>query len=314
MKNSILMMCATLAVVALTACSGADSGTIKMATGGTTGTYYSYSGVVAQTVSEQLDKISINVHSSGASKANIFEIVDGEADMAIVQNDVAYYAYNGVDLFADEGEVKDFSVLGGAYAEVCQVVSGKDITSIEDLRGKKVSIGDAGSGVEFNAHQILEAYGITQSDIQVSNLSFAESAAALKDGNIDAFFCVAGAPTTAIVELATTNEINVLDVEADKAEILREKYPFYTDYIIPAGTYKGVDKDVKSVAVKATFVVSNKLSADTVYDITKAIYENKDIIAHDKASELDAAYAIDGISIPFHSGAEKYFREVGVLK
>lgn len=287
---------------------------LKMATGGTTGTYYSYSGAMAQAVSAQLDNVDITVHSSGASKANIFEVVDGEADLGIVQNDVAYYAFKGIDLFEQEGSVDDFSVLGGAYAEVCQIVASTNVSSIADLKGKVVSVGDAGSGCEFNAHQILEAYGMTFDDIKVQNLSFSDSAEALKDGKIDAFFCVAGAPTTAVVELSTTNNINILSVDDDKLAYLKENYPFYTEYIIPAGAYKGVDKDTKSVAVKATFIVSNKLSEDVVYDIAKTIYENPDKIVHDKASELSLEYAVSGISIPFHKGAEKYFKEMGALK
>ncbi|MDD3369635.1 MAG: TAXI family TRAP transporter solute-binding subunit [Lachnospiraceae bacterium] len=325
MKKRILAvtLMSILTVMSLTACGSAgsaaaagsgDTAELKMATGGTTGTYYSYSGVVAQAVSEQLDNVNITVHSSGASKANIFEIADGEADMAIVQNDVAYYAYNGTDLFEEDGAVTDFSVLGAAYAEVCQVVASTDISSIADLKGKVVSVGDAGSGCEFNAHQILEAYGMTFDDITVQNLSFGDSSEALKDGKIDAFFCVAGAPTTAIVELATTNDIHILNVDADQLAALKDKYPFYTEYVIPAGTYKGVDEDTTSVAVKATFIVSNELSEDVVYDITKFIYENSDKIVHDKATELSKEYAVDGISIPFHPGAEKYFKEVGAIQ
>lgn len=315
---SVLVMAAAMS---LAACSGGQSAgtsssgeSLKMATGGTTGTYYSYGGAVAQALSENLEGIKIGVHSSGASKANILEIADKDADIAIVQNDVAYYAYNGTDLF-DSEKVQSFSVLGGVYAEVCQIISKTDIQSIEDLKGKVVSVGDAGSGVEFNARQILEVYGLSFDDIKKQNLSFGDSAEALKDGKIDAFFCVAGAPTTAVVELATTNEIDLLSIDADKAAALKEKYPFYTDYTIPSGTYKGIDVDKASVAVKATFIVSNDLSEDTVYKITKALYADaKDKIVHDKAKELSPEYAVSGISIPFHPGAEKYYKEAGALK
>lgn len=313
MKKKLIatMMTVCLAAIALTGCGGKNS--LKMATGGTTGTYYSYGGVVAQYLTENAEGIEVNVHSSGASKANIFEIEDGEADIAIVQNDVAYYAYNGTDLFAEDGAVTGFSVLGAAYAEVCQIVATPDIQSVTDLKGKVVSVGDAGSGCEFNAHQIFEAYGMTFDDITVQNLSFGDSAEALKDGKIDAFFCVAGAPTTAVVELATTNEINVLTIEPAAIDYLKQNYPFYSEYVIPAGTYNGVDTDTTAVAVKATFIVSNKLSEDVVYNITKSIYEGKDGIVHEKATELSASYAVDGIAIPFHAGAEKYYKEVGAL-
>lgn len=312
---SLSALCLAGAIL-LTACASTSSGsktTIKVATGGTTGTYYAYSGVVAQTVSEQLQDVTLKVHSSGASKANIFEVVDGDADMAIVQNDVAYYATQGIDLFEKDGKQEGFSVLGAVYSEVVQIVANSNINSVEDLRGKTVSIGDAGSGCEFNAHQILEAYGMTIDDIKVQNLSFGDSAEALKDGKIDAFFCVAGAPTTAVVELSTTNNIHILNIDSAALEYLKENYPFYTEYIVPAGSYKGVDEDTTSVAVKATYIVSDKLSEDVVYNITKTIFDNPEKIVHDKASELDKNYAVSGISMPFHPGAEKYFKEVGAL-
>ena len=260
--------------------------------------------------------VKINVQSTGASKANIYLVNDGEADLATVQNDVMDYAYNGTDLFAEEGAAKDFTAVAALYAEVCQIVTSGDIKSVDELKGKRVSVGDAGSGVEFNARQILEAYGISFDDIQVNNLGFGDSADALKDGKIDAFFCTAGAPTTAIVELATTNTINLLTVDDEHAKILADAHPFYTTYSIPGGSYKGVDDDVQTVAIKATLIASPKLSEETVYNITKAIFENKDEIAatHAKGEELDLDYAVSGISVPFHPGAEKYFKEVGAIK
>lgn len=290
------------------------STTLKMATGGTTGTYYAFSGAVSQVLQEKVNNLKFDVQSTGASKANIYLVSDGEADMGIVQNDVMYYAYKGIDLFDGEA-IKGFSAMAGCYAEVCQIVCNSSISSIDQLKGKRVSVGDVGSGCEFNARQILEAYGMTFDDIQVSNLSFNDSATALKDDKIDAFFCVAGAPTTAVVELATSNSINLLTVDDEHADALISKYPFYTKYDIPEGSYKGVGK-VQTVAVVATYIVSDKLSEDIVYDMTKALFENKDQIAaaHPKGAELDPAYSVSGISIPMHPGAEKYYKEIGVIK
>ena len=246
----------------------------------------------------------------------IAAFIQNFSDLAIVQNDVMDYAYNGTDLFAEEGAAKDFTTVAALYAEVCQIVSSGDIKSVADLKGKRVSVGDAGSGVEFNARQILEAYGISFDDIQVNNLGFGDSADALKDGKIDAFFCTAGAPTTAIVELATTNAINLLEIDDEHAKKLADAHPFYTTYSIPGGSYKGVDDDVQTVAIKATLIASPKLSEETVYNLTKAIFDNKDEIAstHAKGEELDLEYAVSGISVPFHPGAEKYFKEVGAIK
>ena len=298
------------------AAPSADAVNLKMGTGGTTGTYYAYGGVIANILNSKLSSVQLNVQSTGASKANIFMIHDKEADVAIVQNDVMDYAANGTDLFEEDGAITGFSAAAGLYAEVCQVVSSADITSIEDLKGKRVSVGDAGSGTEFNTAQILEAYGMTFDDIVVNNLGFGDSAEALKDGKIDAFFCTAGAPTTAITELATTNSIHVLSIDDEHAKTLQSKYAFYTQYTIPGGSYKGVDSDVNTVAVKATLIVSDELSEDVVYDMVKGLFENKDEITagHAKGAELDPEYAVEGISVKFHPGAEKYFKEAGVLK
>ncbi|NLY88379.1 MAG: TAXI family TRAP transporter solute-binding subunit [Firmicutes bacterium] len=316
MKRKLFFILSMLLLVSLVlAGCGGKKITLKMATGGTTGTYYAYCGTVSQVLSQKIENLSFNLQATGASKANIYLLADEEADIAIVQNDVMYYAYNGTDLFAGD-KVGGFSAMAGAYAEVCQVVAKSGIASVADLRGKRVSVGDIGSGVEFNARQILEAYGMTFDDIIVNNLSFGDSAAAFKDDKIDAFFCVAGAPTTAIVELATTNPINLLKIDDEHAVKLINKYPFYTKFAVPAGTYKGVDADVQTVAVVASFIVANDLSEDLVYKMTKALFENAEeiTIGHPKGAELDPEYSVASISIPMHPGAEKYYKEIGVLE
>ena len=163
-----------------------DAVKMTMGTGGTTGTYYAFGGVIANVLNAKDIGVNINVQSTGASKANIYLVNDGEADLAIVQNDVMDYAYNGTDLFAEEGAATEFATVAGLYAEVCQVVSTGDIKSIADLKGKRVSVGDAGSGVEFNARQILEAYGISFDDIGSQTIwASAIPPNALKDGKIE---------------------------------------------------------------------------------------------------------------------------------
>ncbi len=287
---------------------------INVGTGGSTGTYYGFCNVISSLLKEKTGA-SLMIQSSGASKANILDIDDGIVDMAIVQNDVMDYAYNGTSLFADIGAVDSFSTLGAAYAEVCQIVARADsgITSVADLKGKKVSVGDSGSGVEFNAQQILGAYDITFEDIDKQNLSFQASADALKDGKIDAFFCTAGAPTVAITDLSTTTGTVLVGIDAEHIAKLQADYGFYAEYVVPAGTYNGIDADVTTVAVKATFIVSNDLDEETVYQLTKAIYENKDEYSHEKATEMSLEYAVSSISVPFHPGAERYYKEVGAI-
>ena len=287
---------------------------INVGTGGSTGTYYGFCNVISSLLKEKTGA-NLMVQSSGASKANILGVDDGEVDMAIVQNDVMDYAFNGTSLFADVGAIDSFSTLGAAYAEVCQIVAKADsgIKTVADLKGKKVSVGDSGSGVEFNAQQILGAYGITFDDIDKQNLSFQASADALKDGKIDAFFCTAGAPTVAITDLATTTGIVLVEIDAEHLAALQKDYGFYAEYKVPAGTYKGIDTEVTTVSVKATFIVSNDLDEETVYQLTKAIYENAGEYAHEKAAEMTLEYAVSNISVPFHPGAERYFKEVGAI-
>ena len=316
MKKFTLVAVVLFLIFSVSVFAGGGSERVRMGTGGTAGTYYAFGSAVGQILQEKT-KISITVQSTGASKANIQLIDAGEVELAIVQNDVMDYAWRGVDLFEGE-KTTSFATMAAIYAEVCQVVANPSagIRSIADLRGKNVSVGDAGSGVEFNARQILEAYGITFNDIGKQNLSFAASADALRDNKIDAFFCTAGAPTPAVVDLATSKEIVILEIDNAHAAQLAQRYPFYTTYPIPGGSYRGQPGAVQTVAVKATFIVSSKLKEDTVYQLTKALFENKAQIAaaHVKGNEINNTYAVEGISVPFHPGAAKYLREIGALR
>ena len=316
MKKIVLIGLVLLLAVGMSVFAGGKTEQIRLATGGTTGTYYAYGTALAQILTEKT-KVPITVQSSGASKANIQLMAAGDIEMAMVQNDVMEYAWKGVDLFSGE-KTQSFNAMAALYAEVCQVVANPSagIRTIADLKGKNVSVGDAGSGTEFNARQILEAYGITFNDINKQNLGFGPSADALRDNKIDAFFCVAGAPTPAIVDLAMNREIVVLDVDDAHAAQLAKSYPFYTQYPIPAGSYRGQTGPVKCVAVKATFIVSPKISENTVYELTKALFSNIPAItqAHAKGAELSTSYAVAGVSTPFHPGAIKYFKEVGAMK
>ncbi|MBR5307714.1 MAG: TAXI family TRAP transporter solute-binding subunit [Clostridia bacterium] len=325
---SFILAAVMLLSVGLTSCNKAttDGGEaaktvdkIVLATGGNTGTYYAYGMAMGPILAEKTG-IKFDVQSTGASKANIQSIQLGEVDMAVVQNDVMYYAYTGTDLFAG-AQTQDFAALAVLYPELCQIIATKDsgIKTVADLKGKNVSVGDAGSGVEFNARQILDIYGIDMDkDINKQNLGFGPSADALKDGKIDAFFCVAGIPTTAITDLAMNKDITVVAVDDEKFAALSEQYGFYTQQIVPKDTYKGMTEDVKTVAVMATYIVDKDLPEDAVYNITKSIFENKDAIAkaHVKGLELDVNKAVDGIpaEVPLHPGAEKYFKEVGAIK
>ncbi|MGN0994067.1 MAG: TAXI family TRAP transporter solute-binding subunit [Butyricicoccus sp.] len=319
MKKKIAAVAAFAMIVsALAGCGGGSSAkgpqSLTLATGGDSGTYYAVGGVLGTTLSPKLELSTVAAVTSGASKANIQMIDMKEADLAIVQNDVMTYAVNGTDLFEGE-KYESFSAVASLYAETCQIIATSDITSIEDLKGKTVSVGDAGSGTEFNARQIFEAYGMSFDDINVVNLSFGDSASAMKDGKVDAFFVTAGHPTTAVVELCTTKDVNVLPIDDAHAAALIEKYPYYTQVTIPGGTYSTVPEDTQTVAVMATLIASNDLSEDVVYELLKAMDENIDSLrsGHAKFEEFSIETAANGVSIDFHPGAQKYLEEKGVL-
>lgn len=314
MKRILALTMAVVMALGLCACG---CSTLNMATGGTSGTYYGFSGVVANVLNEKVgDTLNITVEASGASAANIDLIDTGADQLAIVQNDVMYYAYSGTDMYDGKDPLESYSAVMSCYPEYVQIIASKDITSIEDLKGKKVSVGDAGSGVEFNARQILAAYGIDiENDIEKNNQGFADSADSLKNGTIDAAFVVAGYPTTAVSELASTYDFNILPIDQEHADALMNDYGFYTYGVIPGGTYSCVAEDVPAVAVMATIIARNDVEEDVIYTLVKGIFDNQDAITegHAKGAELSVETAVSGIDIPFHPGAVKYFTEVGAM-
>lgn len=312
MKRIISVLLVLVLAFSLCACGGAS--TMTMGTGGTAGTYYGYGGILANQIKTSCG-IAVNVVSTDGSKANILGIDAGNYQLATVQSDVMAYAFEGSRSFEKEGKLNSFRVIGGLYAEAVQLLTmDANIKSVADLRGKKVSIGAAGSGVYFNAIDILAAAGLKESDIIPQYQSFADSADALKDGKIDAAFIVAGAPTPAIQELCTTADAYLVPIDGTVAENLMKASPYYTTYKIPAGTYDGQTAEVTTVTVKATLIVSANASEDDVYNITKAIFDNIDAItaAHAKGAELSLANATEGMTAPFHKGAAKYFAEKGI--
>ena len=285
---------------------------INIATGGTAGTYFPLGGAVADILNKNIPGANASAQSTGASVANINLLQQGKVDLAFVQNDIAYYAANGVEMFKDK-KVAGLKGLATLYPETIQIVAldKSGITSLDQIKGKRVAVGAAGSGTEANARQILEAYGITYKDISVQYLSFGEASSALKDGNVDVAFVTAGHPTAAIQDIATQNKVVLIPVDAAKADALIAKYPFYTKVNIPAKTYTNQDADVSAVAVRCMLVVSEKMDAQLGYDITKAIFSNLDRLkaAHAVAAVVSKASAKDGMSITLNAGAEKFFKE-----
>lgn len=315
-KFLLVLLCLVLLAVTGITVFGAKQNLI-LATGGTAGTYYPYGGAMAQIFNTKIKDMNVTAQATGASAENLRLVDKGEAELAIVQNDVMDYAYNGTELF-NGAKIEGFATLATLYPEVIQIVVSPEsgIKTIADMKGKKISVGAAGSGVEANAKQILEAYGLTFNDIKVSRLSFNESASAYKDKQLDGFFVTAGIPNAAIQEICASQNIRLVSLGKAGIKKLMNKYKFYTPFTIAKGTYKGVARDAETVAVKATLIVKKSLDAEVVYELTKALFQYQEELgkAHAKGKELNIKDAVKGVSVPIHPGAEKYYIEKGVLK
>ena len=312
MKRFVSIVLIVVMVLALAACGGGKQ-EFTFTTGGASGTYYGYGNTLAQYITNNTD-LTVTAVVGNGSKANL-ELMDvGDAQLGFVQNDVASYAYNGTNIFAEAEPITCFRAVAALYTETVQIVTcNPDIKNVADLEGKKVSIGDVGSGVYFNAIDVLSAYGLSEETIEAQYLSFADSADALKDGKIDAAFIVAGEPTTAVTELCATTDAYLVELDDEHIAKLMETSSLYAKYTIPAGTYKGIDKDTLTVGVKATIVANADVDEDAVYDIVSTIFENKDEIAaaYAKGAVLDLEFA-SVCGVPYHTGAAKYFAEKGI--
>ncbi|MBR0400115.1 MAG: TAXI family TRAP transporter solute-binding subunit [Mogibacterium sp.] len=307
---ALLLVCSVM--IGFTGCGSGER--FMFGTGGTAGTYYAYGGVLAQYMKNYAG-YRVTAVSTGGSKANIQSIQDGDYQLGFTQSDVMSYAWTGTQTFEKDGPTHDFRVLGCLYAETVQLITmDENIKTVEDLKGRSVSIGEAGSGVYFNAMDVMNAAGVTIDDIKPQYQSFEDSKESLKDGKIDAAFIVAGAPTTAITELATTNGVYLINIDGELRDRILKECPYYTALTIPAGTYPKQDAAVETITVKATVVVSANLEEDVVYNLTAAIFDHIDEITAEnaKGSELDLENAASVTDVPYHAGAAKYYEEHGI--
>ncbi len=315
-KRGILAVLLALALLGAAVPALADT-FLSIATGGTSGTYYPLGGDIAGLFNTAIEGVKANAQATGGSAENLRLIDGGEAELATVQNDVSAYAFGGVDAF--EGEVIDsFSVVTSLYPEIIHLVARGDsgIETIEDLKGKRVSVGAAGSGTYFNAVHLLSAVGMTLDDIDEQYLSFAESGDAAKNRQIDAFFCTAGIPNAAITELASGAAAKVVPLTTETVDNLIAAKPFYVSYVIPGGTYPGIEADVQTVAITALLVCANDLDEELVYQMVKNLYERgEELLTHAKKAEITLETALDGVGeLPLHPGAKRYYQEVGLIK
>ena len=296
----------------------------RIGTGGTGGTYYPIGGLIANAISGQdggkgvAGLVSTAVASNG-SVANINAIQGGSSESGFTQSDVAYWAYTGTGLYEGKPKVQDLRVIATLYPETVHIVARKDanIKSVADLKGKRVSIDEPGSGTIVDSRLVLAAFGITEKDIKPEYLKPGPAGDRLKDNALDAFFFVGGYPTGAISELATSSGISLVPIAGPQDEKLLAEYKFFAKDTVPAGVYKDV-AETQTISVNAQWVTTAKQPEDLVYRITKALWSDetrKQLDAgHAKGKLITAKTATTGLGIPLHPGAEKFYKEAGLLK
>ncbi|NLL36464.1 MAG: TAXI family TRAP transporter solute-binding subunit [Fretibacterium sp.] len=287
---------------------------LSIATGGVAGTYYPLGGGLAQVLNNHVPNVSVTSETGNASAANINLIAGHEVNMALVQNDVSFWAVKGMAPFKEA--VTNLRMIASLYPEhvQCVTVKASGIKTLMDLKGKRVSVGAPGSGVAASVSSIFTAAGLKHEDMKPDFLDFANTADRIQDGQLDAGFLVAGYPTAAVMALAAQKDVDLVAFEDALLDKLAKDYPYFIKDVIPAGTYKGVDHDTPTPAVMAILVCDSEMADDLVYSITKAIFENLDELrpVHDKAKLISLETALKGASIELHPGAAKYYKEKGM--
>ncbi len=285
---------------------------LSVATGGTGGVYYPMGGGLAEVINKHVEGLSATAEVTGASVENMGLIATGDADLAIALADTVQQAYAGTGRF-DGQQLPMIRAIGSLYANMVQIVTTADsgIEFIDDLAGKRVSVGAPGSGTEVNAQTLLEANGMSFDDFTAQRLNFNETADALANGDIDAGFWSVGAPTSSILNLATTNDIRIISLTDEQVAAAEEADPTFTALSLPGGTYEGADEDVATVGVPNVLVVSSEMDEDTVYQITKAMFENIGELqaVHPAANETTIEFTMSATPVPLHPGAIRYYEE-----
>jgi TRAP transporter TAXI family solute receptor len=321
MKTLITATTASLLLGASFYASAADR-FVTIGTGGVTGVYYPTGGAICRLVNKSRKEhgIRCSVESTGGSIYNINTIRAGELDLGIAQSDWQYHAYNGTSKFEDKGPFKDLRAVFSIHPEPFTIVARADsgIKSFEDLKGKRVNIGNPGSGQRGTMQVMMEKYGWTMDDFKLaSELKASEQSKALCDNKIDAMVYVVGHPSGAIKEATTSCDSVIVSVNGEKVDSLLAESSFYLPAKIPGGMYRGNDNDINSFGVGATFVSSTNVPDDVIYSITKAVFENFDTFRklHPAFAHLQKEQMIkNGLSAPLHPGAAKYYKEAGLLK
>ncbi len=301
-------------------------------TGGTAYTYYPVGGMIANAISKPpgsrecgkggscgVDGLIASAVSSRGSVDNVNAIISGLRNSGFAQSDVAYWAYTGTGTMEGKEPAKDLRTIAALFQEHIHLVALKksNINSVKDLKGKRVSLDEPGSGTYVDAKLILESNGLSTNDVKAEALKGKAATDALRNGKVDAIFVVAGYPTGAIVELASAVDIKLVPIDGSGAKALTSKYGFFSESPIPSGTYEGVDA-VNTVAVGAQWFTSAKEDTDLIYKITKALWnkESRKLmdVGHAKGKTITPDTALSGVGVPLHPGAEKFYKEAGLIK
>jgi len=287
---------------------------LSVATGGTGGVYYPMGGGLAEIINNHIDGYSATAEVTGASVENMGLVATGDADLAIGLADTVQQAQTGTGRFEGQ-QLEMVRGVASLYANMVQIVTLADsgITSLEDMRGRRISIGAPGSGTEVNAAAILAANGLTYDDIDEQRLNFNETADALANGDIDAGFWSVGAPTSSILNLATTQSIQMIGLSDAEISAAMAANPIFAQTTLPGGLYSGVDADVTVLGVPNVLVASSEMSDDLAYAITSAMFTNiADLQAvHPAANQTTVAFTLAATPIPLHPGAIRYYEEIG---
>lgn len=293
-------------------------GSLSIATGGTGGVYYPTGGAYAELVNEHLEGYTAAAEVTGASVENAGLIARGDSDIALALADTVYQAYTGTGNFGGDGQppqLPNLRALGVAYPNAVQLVTleGSGIESLADLAGKRVSVGAPGSGTEVSAQTILEANGVTYDDIDEQRLNFNETASALRDGQIDAGFWSVGPPTSSILDLATTRDIELVQIVGEELENGLAASDVFAPYTIRAGTYPGVDEDVSTIGTPNVILVRAEMDDELAYGFLEALYANIDdvIAVHPSANDTTPELALSASPIPLHAAAVQYYQDQG---
>ena len=301
-------------------------------TGGTAYTYYPVGGMIANAISKPpgsrecgkggscgVPNLIASAVSSRGSVDNVNAIISGLRNSGFAQSDVAYWAYTGTGTMEGKEPAKDLRTIAALFQEHIHLVALKksNINSVKDLKGKRVSLDEPGSGTYVDAKLILESNGLSTSDVKAEALKGKAATDALRNGKVDAIFVVAGFPTGAIVELASAVDIKLVPIDGAGAKALTSKYGFFSQSPIPSGTYEGVD-EVNTVAVGAQWFTSAKEDNELIYQITKALWnkESRKLmdVGHAKGKTITPESALSGVGVPLHPGAEKFYKEAGLIK